>query len=590
MNDKRVNPGVSEAVSTPGGLSASPPLAATAAPLVLFPWSEKLETGIETIDQQHRKLVDLLNRLANTLIGSEQAAIDEAIEKLKDYAARHFEDEEAIWDSHFKDDTWIQSHKVAHDSFLPTLAEFTNTEGWTSHRELSEKMVKFLVRWLAFHIIDSDKRMAIAVEEMRQGMGVEGAKNVANEKMAGSMRVLTETVLAMYEALSSRALELMRERHARNEAESKLRRFFELPLDMLVVVDEEGTFVQVNPEFSRLLGYEKDLIHHHRFVEFVHPDDVESSLAVFVDMLRSGSSIVDFSNRYRCHDGSYRWLSWKAARAGDPPLVYASARDITALVEQQTVIEKINNELKERYRELDEFSYVASHDLQEPLRKLVSFCGLLKNDLGEDIPPQAQKDVEFISQAASRMQRLISDLLELSRMGRSALKRELVSLDACVDRAIDALSAAFLEVDALIERESLPEVRGDKVMLTQLYQNLLGNAVKFAARDRRPQIRLTAERSEEGTIFGVRDNGIGIEEQYVEQIFVPFRRLHGRSAYPGSGIGLAICRKAVERHGGRIWVESELGKGSHFRFLLPEASDERSGAAATRSAEEGTLS
>ena len=155
-----------------------------------------------------------------------------------------------------------------------------------------------------------------------------------------------------------------------------------------------------------------------------------------------------------------------------------------------------------------------------------------------------------------------------SRAGRVAKKREKVSLGECADLALEALAIRMKETGARVTRDELPEVWGDSTLLTQLYQNLIGNALKFCG-DQAPIIRLTVEEQDGSPVFGVKDNGIGIEPKYAQQIFEPFKRLHGRAEYEGSGIGLAICRRIVERHGGKIWVESEPGKGAHFRFTIP---------------------
>lgn len=247
----------------------------------------------------------------------------------------------------------------------------------------------------------------------------------------------------------------------------------------------------------------------------------------------------------------------------------------TALDEESHKLERSNANLITRNRELDEFSYVASHDLQEPLRKLTSFCALLEIDLGGDLNEQAQKDMDFIKDAAKRMQNLVQDLLELSRAGRSAMKREKIGLSHCAERALDALATRVEETNAIITQDSLPEIWGDVTMLTQIYQNLIGNALKFIPEGTLPRIHLSCEEIEDEIVFGVRDNGIGMKPEYTEQIFMPFKRLHGREKYEGTGIGLAICRKAVERHSGRIWVESELGTGSHFRFTIAQRKRKR---------------
>jgi len=242
-------------------------------------------------------------------------------------------------------------------------------------------------------------------------------------------------------------------------------------------------------------------------------------------------------------------------------------RGEAVLAERTAQLERTNRELSFLNAELDDFTHMASHDLQEPLRTLIAFSDLLRKDLGQSLPERAAQDLGFIADAAKRMQTLIQDLLALSRAGRVAKKRERVSLDECADRALEVLVMRVRETGAEVTRHALPQVWGDSTMLTQLYQNLIGNALKFCG-DQRPIIQLTFEEKNGDQILGVKDNGIGIEPKYAPQIFQPFLRLHGRAEYEGSGIGLAICRKIVERHGGRIWVESEPGKGAHFRFTI----------------------
>ncbi len=233
----------------------------------------------------------------------------------------------------------------------------------------------------------------------------------------------------------------------------------------------------------------------------------------------------------------------------------------TQELRQRTLeLERINNDL-------DQFTYVASHDLQEPVRNLVSYSTLLQEDLGEVVSESVAEDLFYITSAATRMQTLVQDLLVLSRAGRNVVKVETVALDDCVDHALEALRIRIDETQADIQRESLPNVTGDRTLLNQLYQNLLGNALKFTG-EKRPVIRVTAQRQGTGYVFGVHDNGIGLEEEYAELIFKPFKRLHGLAEYDGTGIGLSICQKAVERHGGRIWVESQPGHGAHFFFTL----------------------
>ncbi len=230
-------------------------------------------------------------------------------------------------------------------------------------------------------------------------------------------------------------------------------------------------------------------------------------------------------------------------------------------------LEKINEDLAKRNKELDEFTYIASHDLQEPLRKISAFSSLLKADMGNDLSEDTQENLDFLTAAAARMQTLIDDLLELSRSGRRTLQRTRFPLDTCIDTALESLAIQLEESGVRIVRDELPEIWGDQTILTQLYQNLINNAIKFTDQET-PVVKLTAEQTEQGLVLGVSDNGIGIAKQYQQQIFTPFKRLHGRDDYGGTGIGLAICHKAVTQHAGKIWVESAPGQGSHFKFIL----------------------
>jgi signal transduction histidine kinase len=287
-----------------------------------------------------------------------------------------------------------------------------------------------------------------------------------------------------------------------------------------------------------------------------------------------GKALADRQETHRDMELGGRVYSVSVAPFPGDSYANVYGRDITehkwaeeALAERSAQLERTNRELVVLNAELDDFTYVASHDLQEPLRTLTSFSDMLRKDLDQSLPERAAQDIGFITDAAKRMQTLILDLLALSRAGRGTKRREKVSLGECADRALEALAIRMKDTRAQVTRDELPEVWGDSTLLTQLYQNLIGNALKFC-RDQPPVIRLTVEERDGSPVFGVKDNGIGIDSKYAQQIFQPFRRLHGRAQYEGSGIGLAICRKIVERHGGKIWVDSEPGKGAHFRFTI----------------------
>ena len=235
----------------------------------------------------------------------------------------------------------------------------------------------------------------------------------------------------------------------------------------------------------------------------------------------------------------------------------------------------IEEELRRSNADLEQFAYVASHDLQEPLRMVASYMQLLDRRYGDKLGQDAQDFIGFAVDGAQRMQRLIDDLLAYSRIGIRGVPFEPTDSEVAFNRAMGNLEVSIEETGADVTHEPLPTVIGDSGQLVQLFQNLIGNGIKFSGSDV-PEVRVDAVPVEAGWQFSVSDNGIGIDSQYSERIFELFRRLHGRDEYPGTGIGLAICKKIVQRHGGTISVASEPGMGSTFYFTL-QSVDQKAG-------------
>jgi light-regulated signal transduction histidine kinase (bacteriophytochrome) len=284
---------------------------------------------------------------------------------------------------------------------------------------------------------------------------------------------------------------------------------------------------------------------------------------------RTGEPQLGVPLGLRRGDGSVRWLSvsTRAADAGpDAPPPYTVVISFTDVTEERAALDA----LEHSNAELQQFAYVASHDLSEPLRMVSSYLQLLRRRYKGQLDAEADEFIEYAVDGATRMRSLIEDLLAFSRAGRSG-EPELVEMGGVAADVLRTLAAAMVEARASVEIADLPPVMGDRLQLEQLLQNLVANALKFRGSER-ARVWVSVEPGVTGMVqLAVADGGIGIEPAHRERVFKMFQRLHDRQAYDGTGIGLAICRKIVEHHGGRIWVEERDGGGAVFRFTLPPA-------------------
>jgi signal transduction histidine kinase len=249
-------------------------------------------------------------------------------------------------------------------------------------------------------------------------------------------------------------------------------------------------------------------------------------------------------------------------------MIESVSTEITERKQSEEQLRETSEELARSNAELERFAYVASHDLQEPLRMVSSYVQLLARRYKGRLDSDANEFIAFAVDGATRMQRLINDLLMYSRVGTKGRPFEPTDCNTVLGQSLVNLSATIEETRAVITSDDLPTVMADETQVAQLFQNLVSNAVKFRGEDS-PRIHISCEQENNQWIFSVSDNGIGIDRAYHERIFAIFQRLHGKSEYPGTGIGLAICKKIVERHGGRMWLESEPGKGSTFFSTIP---------------------
>jgi light-regulated signal transduction histidine kinase (bacteriophytochrome) len=252
----------------------------------------------------------------------------------------------------------------------------------------------------------------------------------------------------------------------------------------------------------------------------------------------------------------------------DRPCLIGMGIDITERKQAEDELHRRTQELARSNADLEQFAYIASHDLQEPLRAVAGYTQLLARRYQDRLDGDARRFIERTTAAVTRMQALIRDLLAYSRVGMRGEAFGPTDAAAILRDVLDDLQTAIVETEAIITHDPLPVVTGDSSQLRQLLQNLVANAIKFRG-EQPPRVHIGVRAEDGAWLFSVRDNGIGLEPEYADRIFVIFQRLHSRRTYPGTGVGLAICKRIVERHGGRIWVESQLGRGSTVYFSMP---------------------
>ncbi len=488
--------------------------------------------------------------------------------------------------------------------------------------------------------------------------------------------------------------------------------FFFNSRDLCCIANFDGYFEIINPNFEKKLGHSEKELLEKKFINFIHPDDIEVTFKE-MEKLKSGGGSLNFTNRYRKKDGGYLWFEWNATPNLTDKKIYAIARDITerklmtipfqeseeknriaengkildtlkisenflnSIIEniptiifvkaakdlkyvrvnkaveelfgysKEEIIGKndyelfpkneadfftsndkklldtgklleigeepahtkykgiriletkivlvnnssgipiyilgISNDITDRKRiqteldnktkelarsntELEQFAYVASHDLQEPLRMVTSYLQLLEKRYKDKLDQDATDFISFAVDGSNRMRALIHSLLEYSRINRVKAFEE-INLNVLLKEVLENLSTSIVESNAIIHIGELPKINGDPILINQLFQNLIQNAIKFR-NDKKPEIDISCQEEKDVYLFSIKDNGIGIQKEYIDQIFIVFKRLNSKEKYSGTGMGLAICKKIVERHGGKIWVESEFGKGSTFYFTI----------------------
>jgi PAS domain S-box-containing protein len=367
----------------------------------------------------------------------------------------------------------------------------------------------------------------------------------------------------------------LRVRAAKAEAERQLQLLstaVESAVNGIAVTDRDARILWVNPAFTRLTGYTQAeaLGQNPRVLKSgEHPPEFYREM--WATLLRGDAWHGELVNRRK--DGSvyHEEMTITPVRAGGAEITHfvAIKQDITERKRAQAELQRTAQDLDRSNRDLEQFAYIASHDLQEPLRAVGGYVSLLQRRFPKHLDAKALEYIHGASEGAHRMARLITDLLAFSRVGTRGGSFAPADLNAVLNEALHNLHATIHTTGAKVTWDALPTLPVDATQMMQLFQNLIGNAIKFQG-EQPPQIHVGARREDQRWVIFVRDNGIGIDPRYFEQIFQIFQRLHTRNVYAGSGIGLAICKKIVERHGGAIWVESQPGQGSTFFFSLPD--------------------
>jgi len=341
------------------------------------------------------------------------------------------------------------------------------------------------------------------------------------------------------------------------------------------LTEQAGTSVLVwTPETYRIFGVSPDtfVLTAETFVGLIHPDD-RAAMQAWIGACLAGLGPPDLEYRFSLQDGSVRYINGRGHIVQQDAekksiRMIGVAQDITERKLAVAALLQRTEELARSNTELVQFAYVASHDLQEPLRMVSSYVQLLARRYSGKLDSDADEFIAFAVDGAKRMQNMINDLLAFSRVTTKGHEFKPVEADTALKLALANLKVAIEASQASVTFDPLPVVNADSAQLTQLFQNLIGNAIKFRRKEP-PQVHVSVEKRAKDWEFSVRDNGIGIEPQHLERIFVIFQRLHTAAQFPGTGIGLAICKKIAERHGGNLWVSSQPGVGSTFHFTIP---------------------
>ncbi|MFL5747135.1 MAG: PAS domain S-box protein [Niastella sp.] len=469
---------------------------------------------------------------------------------------------------------------VLEDEFSYTLGEGSR---WL------ENLVLRLLFLIALSVEITGLTLAIIVSRnIQKGLNeiLQSAKAVAKNDFTRKAKAFSKDEIGILaNNFNTMAEELHRSMHDIEQAQQKFKGLLESAPDAIVIMDEKGSITLVNKQCENIFGYQKneliganmELLLPERFRSAQHE---QPKLIYDIPGVRSTDIGVEVLGRRKNGNEFPIEMSLSPLETEEGVLLTAAIRDISEKKRMEKEIREANAtlekkvqkrtaELEIKNKELEQFAYVASHDLQEPLRTTSSFVELLRKQYHGRLDENADRYIDYVIQSSDRMKTLIKDLLDYSRIGREK-QFEPVNCNLALAEVLADLAEVIKENQAEIVAGPLPVVNAFPTELKLLFQNLISNSIKFQKPGIAPHIEIAATHQNGHWHFQFRDNGIGIDKQYQQRIFIIFQRLHNRSVYEGSGIGLAHCKKIVELHGGKIWVESEIGKGSIFHFTLAD--------------------
>jgi PAS domain S-box-containing protein len=473
------------------------------------------------------------------------------------------------------------------------LWSMVETEKYQSFKEVTEKKVLGLGIGLPGRVLSLQKAVWIVdVTQDKNFPRVQSAEQVGLRSGVAFPVVVGTQIVAVLEFFSDKTIEPNEELlgimtqvgtqlgrvferkmsyRALQDSELRFRSVTESANDAIVSADEVGKIIYWNRAAQKIFGYEFDEIIG-RDLSSLMPERYRSAHKAGMERLRQTGETRVIGKTIELHGLRKNGiefpleLSLSTWKTKEGTFFTGIIRDITERKDAESVLKQKTFDLERSNKELQQFAYVASHDLQEPLRMIAGFSQLLEQRHREQMDPGVRENVKMIIDSSKRMHSLISDLLDYSRVGATDQKFVETRCDEVLDIAIKNLGSSVRESGAVIKRDLLPVIVADAGQLRQLFQNLLANAIKFTSQ--RPDVFVGCRDQGDRWQFFVKDNGIGIDPEYFHKIFLIFQRLHGRDQFPGTGIGLAICKKVVEQHQGEIWVESSPGRGATFFFTI----------------------